>query len=229
MKNVYEIDKGKPKEAITTLFTFSASGMVSKPLIVYPYIRMPKDVIESVPKDFAFDKTETGWMNQGVFYDYIKNTFHADLVKKNIQFPVVLFVDGHGSHLSFQLSELCTELQIVLICLPPNATRIMQTADVSCFKPVKYGWTNAVIIWRRNNIDKMLTKIRFAKILKIVVDTYITKETICNGFRACGLCPFDENAVDFTRCLGKNSKNDENNDTNDSNFVKLLENRSGWL
>lgn len=67
MKNVYEIEAGKSKEAITTLFTFSASGIVTKPLILYPYVRMPNDIIESVPEDFAIDKSETGWINQKHF------------------------------------------------------------------------------------------------------------------------------------------------------------------
>lgn len=65
----------------------------------------------------------------------------------------------------------------------------------------------------------MLTKVRFAKILKIVVknciDTAITK----NGFRASGLCPFDPNAVDYTKCLGKNnSVENEENETNNNSY-----------
>lgn len=26
-------------------------------------------------------------------------------------------------------------------------------------------------------------------------------ENVVNGFRACGLCPFDENAIDYSKCL----------------------------
>lgn len=225
MNNVYEIEQGTAKEAITTLFTFSAAGQVMKPLIVYPYIRIPNDIRESIPDDFAMDKSDTGWMNQNVFYDFIKNTFHPDLVEKNVKFPVILFVDGHKSHLSLKLSDLCTELKIVLVCLPPNATRIMQPADVSCFKPVKNGWSDAVTIWKRDNTDKILNKVRFAKLLKVVVDNCIDKTTIENGFRACGLCPFDANAVDYTKCLGKsrisvqNGIEPSNNNQNNSHSL----------
>lgn len=211
MKNVYEVEQGNSKEAITTLFTFSATGMISTPLIVYPYERIPKDIMESIPQGFAVDKSPTGWMNQDVFYDYIKNTFYPDLVEKKIEFPVVLFVDGHASHLSYKLSELCTELKIELICLPPNATRIMQPADVSCFRPIKNCWVDAVLVWRRKNVDKILTKVRFAKILKIICSNFITRETITNGFGASGLYPFDENAIDYTKCLGKNVNTSQDN------------------
>lgn len=214
MRNVYEIEPGTSKEAITTLFTFSAAGVVLTPLIVFAYVRIPNNITDSVPDDFAVDKSATGWMNQDIFYDYIKNTFHPDLVKNKIKFPVILFVDGHASHLSYKLSELCTGLKIELICLPPNATRIMQPADVSCFKPIKNSWADAVTVWRRTNIDQILTKKRFAKILKIVCDNFITKETITNGFRASGLYPFDENAIDYTKCLGKKLIN-QSNDTNE--------------
>lgn len=128
-------------------------------------------------------------------------------------FPVILFLDVHNSHLSLKLFELCTQLNIVLISLPPDATRIMQPADLTCFKPAKSGWSTAVTIWKRPNPNKILTKARFARILGIVVATLINKDTIENGFRACGLCPFDANAVDYTKCLGKNRKGNVNAET----------------
>lgn len=61
----------------------------------------------------------------------------------------------------------------------------------------------AVTIWRRTNVDKILTKSRFGRILEVVVKHCITKETIVNGFKTTGLFPFDVNAIDYSKCLGK--------------------------
>lgn len=204
MRNVYDIEHGNSKENITALMTFSAAGHVVTPLIVYPYVRIPNDIRETIPDGFAIDKSANGWMNSDVFCAFIKDTFYADLVKNNVKFPVVLFVDGHTSHVSYKASEMCNELQIILVCLYPNATRILQPADVSVFKPLKSGWHEAVFIWKRQNTDKILTKVKFARILKIVVDTFIKKTTIENGFRTCGLYPWNADAVDYSKCLGKN-------------------------
>lgn len=175
------------------LGTFSAAGDFLTPFIVLPYKRIPNDVREAIPDTFAIDKTDSGWMHKETFYNYIKNVFHPELKRKEVTFPVVLFVDGHKSHVSLELSELCRELQIELICLYPNATRIQQPADVTCFKPIKNGWKDAVTIWRRTNVDKILTKSRFGRILEVVVTHCITEEQIVNGFKTTGLFPFNAN------------------------------------
>lgn len=120
-----------------------------------------------------------------------------------MQFPIVLFVDGHSTHLTFNLSKLCYDLKIILIALYPNSTRILQPADVSAFKPIKNGWKKALMEWRRTHLEQNLTKTDFAPILKIVLDKYVSKEIIRSGFRASGLFPWNADAIDYTKCLGK--------------------------
>jgi hypothetical protein len=72
-----------------------------------------------------------------VFYEYITNIFHPFFVSQGVIFLVVLFVDDHKSHLTYELSVLCNKLKIEIIALYPNATRILQPADVVVFRPVK--------------------------------------------------------------------------------------------
>lgn len=82
-------------------------------------------------------------MTAQTFYEYIANVFHPFLVKEGV-LPVILFIQGHKSHLTYQLSVLCGQLGIELIALYPNATRILQPADVAVFRPVKTCWKKTV-------------------------------------------------------------------------------------
>lgn len=188
------------------MFSFSANGLIVPPLIIFPYKRVPIDLAASIPNGLKWMKSDSGWMTSEVFYNYIKEIFYPCLIEKKILFPVILYVDGHKTHLTYELSILCDNLKIILICLYPNATRVLQPADVSIFKPLKNGWQKAVHKWRKNNVEKKLTKLCFAPILKIVVDNCINQSSIVNGFRTCGLYPFNPNAIDYTKCLGKNSE-----------------------
>jgi len=79
-----------------------------------------------------------------VFYEYISNIFHPFRVSQGVIFPVVLFADGYKSHLVYQLSVLCNKVKIEIIALYPDATRILQPADVAVFRPVKMYWWKAV-------------------------------------------------------------------------------------
>jgi len=54
--------------------------------------------------------------------------------------PVVLFVDGHHSHITSELINLARDHGVHLMCLPPNLTHILQPFDVSVFHPLKQAY-----------------------------------------------------------------------------------------
>ena len=71
--------------------------------------------------------------------------------------PVVLFKDGAKTHLTLHLSNFCAQNGIELYCLYPNATHIIQPADISVFRPIKLGWRQAVHNWQGDIPNKCLT------------------------------------------------------------------------
>lgn len=52
-KNVYEVDSSQAKTTLTVMFTFSAAGVVTNPMIIYPYKRIPTNIVNSVPKGWG--------------------------------------------------------------------------------------------------------------------------------------------------------------------------------
>ncbi|KAJ0169285.1 hypothetical protein K1T71_015169 [Dendrolimus kikuchii] len=203
-KNVYEVDHAQAKSCLTVMFTFSASSDTTPPMVIYPLKRMQVDIRTSVPSHWGLGLSDNGWMNKELFFQYINNVLYPYLLEKKIQFPIVLFIDGHKSHMNYELSESCKEKGIILIALYPNATRILQPADVSAFKPMKNAWKKSVLDWRRKNLTKILTKINFGPIFTMALEKYMNRSSI-NGFKACGLYPWNPNAIDFSKCLGKPS------------------------
>lgn len=138
-------------------------------------------------------------MTAEVFYEYVVNIFYKWLLDNNIELPIILLLDGHSSHITYHLSKFCNEHKIILVALYPNATHILQPLDVAVFKPVKQNWARAVHDWRKSRNNTQLTKYNFAPILKKVMDESLKKETIENGFRKCGLIPWNPDAIDFTK------------------------------
>lgn len=100
---------------------------------MFPYIR-PKDVRESVTLECTIGLSETGWMKSDIFYGYIRNGFNQWLVKNNIKKPVLVFVDGHKSHMTLEVSKFCSDNEIILYALPPNTTHIMHSLGFLIFK-----------------------------------------------------------------------------------------------
>jgi len=92
-------------------------------------------------------------MKSETFYEFIANIFHPFLLQNNIKLPVILFVDSHKCHLTYQLNTFCSDLQIILVALYPNSTRILQPADVAAFRQLKEGWKKGVFEWRKQNFS----------------------------------------------------------------------------
>ncbi|XP_053691396.1 uncharacterized protein LOC128739919 [Sabethes cyaneus] len=204
-RNVYEIEQAPGKQNITVVFTFGASGVVVNPHVILPGKRLRKEVAQSFPSQWGLGQSERGWMDTNNFREYIVKIFHPFLVGLGVQFPIILFVDGHTSHKALEIADVCLSLGIVLISLYPNTTHITQPADVAVFKPLKSQWKRSVEEWRFENQGCVLTMQHFGSVLEKTVKKGITSEAIQNGFRLCGLQPFDPNALDYTKCIGKAS------------------------
>lgn len=210
------VEKASSKEYITVMFSFSAAGRTCTPIIIYPYQRIPEKIAESVPAGWGIGRSESGWMTAPVFYEYISSVFYPDLLLNNVEFPVILYVDGHKTHLTIEISELCRTLNIHLIAIYPNATRILQPADVATFKPIKSAWTRELRRWyTENKSGEVINKLNFAPLIKRVLDS-ATKESIAiNGFRTTGLFPFNPDSINYEKCLGgKANQNTPQNNTN---------------
>ena len=167
----------------------------------YPYQRAPREVVASVPPPWAIGLSDSGWMKSDTFYEYIINVFDPYIARENIPRPVVLFLDGHKSHMSYALSQECAQRQIIVYTLHPNSTHILQPADVSVFKPLKSAWKLTVREFQRENPNTVVTRVTFASLIDKTVRVAAKEATIRNGFRACGLLPWNPDAVDYSKCV----------------------------
>lgn len=208
-KNLYQIKPRNEKENLTVLLKFNANGDMCPPCVVFPYIRPPKAVVNSMPQERCLGRSETGGMRGEVFFEYVTNEFHNWVVEKNIIKPILLLVDGHKSHMSLMLSTLCEEMQIILYALPPNTTHILQPADVSVFAPVKTYWKSTVraFLSKPENLNSAVTKTNFCTLLNEALQHPNMADNIKNGFKRCGLYPWDANSPDYTKCVRNTLEN----------------------
>lgn len=67
---------------------------------------MRPEIQKSVPNEWGIGLSDNGWMKAELFIQYIQNVLHPALMEMNITFPVILFLDGHKSHTTLQLTQL---------------------------------------------------------------------------------------------------------------------------
>ena len=207
-KNVYKIAPAQEKSTLTYIGTFSADGLVVSPTIVYPYKRIPSDIVDALPEGFQHLSTDSGWITGDAFFNFVLNIFNKWLDKNNIKRLVILFIDGHKAHITLQLSVKCQEVGIILYLLLPNTTHFLQPADVGAYKSLKLNWKKTVHEFHHSNPSSTLKRRDVAPLMATVLSK-LTPNVIQNGFRKCGLYPLNVEAVDFSKILEVNLVTDD--------------------
>ena len=81
-----------------------------------------------------------------------------------VQRPVLLFIDGHKSHVNF---DLCRQNDIILFCLPSHMTHALQPLDVAVIKSLKDNYSKTVrsLIFAESSF--VVTKREFSKVIHV--------------------------------------------------------------
>ena len=125
-KHPYVVTSGD-KTQITIMSCISAAGYAIPPCIIFQHKRKVDDYLRvgEVP-DTYYNVSDSGWMNGAIFEDWFENhfLFHAPAAR-----PLILLLDGHSSHYNINAIKLATAARVIILCLPPNTTHMLQPLD----------------------------------------------------------------------------------------------------
>lgn len=201
LKTRYNIQLGNSKENMSVLFTGLADGTLLKPFVVFKGERLSPQMVSKLPHGIDFVITKSGWMEHDAFMEFVVQSFVPQMKQLKRKPPYLLFIDGHRSHISLEISSACEDNGVILITLYPNATHIIQPLDVSLFRPFKIKWQEAI---HKRKIDDpyfSLTKFNFPSIFVQFLEANDFSMSIRNGFKKCGLYPYCFNSIDLNRIV----------------------------
>jgi hypothetical protein len=176
------------------LLTISASGICLPPYVVYKSKCLydtwcPRNVIRGA----VYNRTESGWINEETFFDYLKSMFIPQT--KHIPRPILLIFDGHTSHLSLKTARLAMDNNIHLLCLPAHATHILQPLDVYTLKYVKAQWRSLLWDHSKKSADKKLDKPAFIRLYAQLYNYALLPTHCSSAFGKAGIFPYDPRVI----------------------------------
>ena len=163
-KDIYQQGTSN-KTQITVLACASGDGTILPPMTIHPGVHLKYDPTEGVPEGTCLGRTPSGWIDSATFYEWIANHFEPFLQSNGMKKPVLLLVDGHTSHINLDTSDICNAHDIILYCLPPHATLILQPLDDSVFKGLKSRWFAAVRNFQSLHVGEFVSKSKFCRSL----------------------------------------------------------------
>ena len=188
------------KANFTVMMCGNAAGCFGPMYVIYKgsETSLPIAWCLNGPPDAVYNTSPSGWMDSDRFKAYIP-VFDNFLVKQKIKKPVVVTIDGHGSHIDLEVAHEARKRNIILVKLPPNSTHLLQALDVSVFSPLKGIWNNDTKEWYKQTKLKKITKKVFPPLLaKLDSEMHVGdkgKKNMIAGFRATGIWPLDKKHI----------------------------------
>lgn len=197
-KHAYQESVGD-REHITVNVCCSASGLILPPMIIFEKCFPSGNYSECGPDDCLYAKSPNGYMDGELFKNWFLTVFLPNTAHLR---PAFLILDGHGSHLTIDVIDLAREHNVILYCLPPHTTHLLQPLDVAVFRSLKayfsklcgqvklltLGTSKVVNVSRKN----------FTAIFRVAFEACMGMQVIKNGFRKCGIYPFSPEAIDWS-------------------------------
>ena len=164
---------------------------------VFPGERFKTNPLEGSVHGAYMGRSQSGWMDSELFNGWLRNHFSKKIPPAR---PVVLLLDGHSSHINLDTAKDAMEEGILLYCLPPHTTHVLQPCDVGFFKPMKRNWNVAVADHMCKTMST-IDKYNFAKVFKRAWEETLKPSTIMNSFKGAGICPLNRDIISEDKLL----------------------------
>ena len=186
------------------------------PMLIFPRKKENPAFLANKPPGAWAVFDPSGWMCNHIFTDWLKKFIIFS--KASATNPVMLILDGHGSHVkNLDVIELARANNVTILCLPPHCSNKMQPLDVGFMKPLSTFYSEAVTAFQKKN-QRVTIKdifglfgIAYMKAAKI--------ETAVNSFKKCGIYPFNDKIFTDADFVASQRSNIHSN-TNDSDAEK---------
>lgn len=127
---------------ITLVMTVSADGGHITPCVILPELQNLPANLQPLQDQFAWTSTDSGWMNDATFENWVESIFIPDVNLKRLAHgkpdaPVLLWIDGHGSRSSPRAQGLLLAAGVTMVVIPSHTSHILQPLDCGIFRVFK--------------------------------------------------------------------------------------------
>ncbi|CAB1101083.1 unnamed protein product [Ectocarpus sp. CCAP 1310/34] len=172
--------------------------------VTYEVVKLARDlniVLYQIPSHSSHVVQPLDVVSFGSFKREITKLLDRGLINGT---PHVLVLDGHASHVTYEVVKLARDLNIVLYQIPSHSSHVVQPLDVVSFGSFKREITKVLSAFPARNGGRVPAK---SDMLGILGDAWLrsfSEEQNISSFAGAGLWPVDgERAMGRLQDVGK--------------------------
>ena len=134
------------------------------------------------PAGSAGAANKSGWMTKEIFSSYLKHL--VTYTRCSLQYPCLLLLDNHVSHISLDNIKFTKANGIVLLTFPPHCSHKLQPLVCrSVFGPLKAAVNKVASNWMISNPGKCMKITTIPELVTMVYNQVFTVKNIQAGFK----------------------------------------------
>lgn len=188
-RQVSKVTSGERGQNVTVICAMNAVGSYIPPVFIFPRKRVAERMIAGAPPGSLCFANESGWSDSEQFLKWLNHFVSA--TNASTSTPQLILLDGHHSHKTLDAVLFAREYGIHLITFPPHCTHKLQPLDRTLFKALKSAYNASADSWLISNPGKGISLYEVAGIFGKAYLRAATQEKAINGFRTCGIWPYD--------------------------------------
>lgn len=194
------------RDHISVLACFSATGEDIPPFIIYSKA-YPGGVCYKTqgPPNALYGWSDSGCINSELFKKWFLKHFLIYAPKER---PLLLIFDGHKSPVNLEVVEAARKENVILLCLPPNCSHVLQPLEVGLFPLLKQRFSTLTGDSCIAEAYFAVSKKEFSGVFKGTYQAAKEEEgarIVKEGFRKCGLYPLNHSAINNAHLMPSHS------------------------
>lgn len=199
-KQIGRITSAERGKNITMIGTISATGTFIPPFLIYPRVRMNPQLSVGTFPNTSVNCNASGWSDGDLFLRFLEHFVKCVLPSK--EKPVMLLLDGHGSHKTLNAINFCRENGIFMITFPPHTSHKLQPLDVGVFGPFKAYLSAEMDNYMTNHPGERITDYVMGPLIKEAFIRAFCPKNIIKGFEKSGIYPYNNNIFEDHEYIG---------------------------
>ncbi len=127
VKQVGKLTSAERGSLVTMVSCVSADGLKIPQFFVSPRAKFDILFVKKGPENSDGVANPSGWMKEEHFLDYLRH--FVRFAKCSKQFPALLLVDNHSSHLCCEALDYAKANGVTVLSFPPHCTHKLQLLD----------------------------------------------------------------------------------------------------
>ena len=187
-KQVGRMTSAERGALVTACCCVNAIGNAIPPFFVYPRVHFKSNMIIGGPPGCVGTANPSGWMSADCFLQWMAH--FVKFSQCSVTNKVLLLLDNHDSHISFECLELAKRCGITMLTFPPHTTHKLQPLDVAVYGPLKQYYNASCDQWMMSN-PRPMTIFDIASVASPAFVKSFSASNIIAGFKKTGIEPFN--------------------------------------